>query len=134
MDPSGIPDVAGLRAYAESLEATFNRMQAEAPAAAERARALQVTEKSRDGFIAATVGARGELIRLDIDPRIYRNPDSRELADTILETIKRAGTKVQEQIIEVFEPIIPREQLELHMSGDLQAIMDDMAERMHRRG
>lgn len=137
MEPSGrigSADVAGLRAYAEELQGRFEKLTTEGPKLQAQARAVQVTEKSQDGLISATVGARGELIRLDLDPRIYRRPDSRELADTITDTIKAAGVKAQERVLEVFEPLIPREEMQQHMDGDLEGVLERMSNQMLGKG
>lgn len=137
MEPSGrieSADVAGLRAYAEELQGRFQKLTTEGPKLQAQARAVQVTEKSPDGLISATVGARGELIRLDLDPRIYRRPDSRELADTITDTIKAAGGKAQERVLEVFEPLIPREEMQQHMDGDLEGVLERMSNQMLGKG
>src|SRR5262249_21987043 len=106
--PDNLTSTAGIHAYADELEKRFRRLQEEGPKLQERARSLQVTEKSGDGLIAATVGARGELIRLDIDPRIYRRPDARALADDITETIKKAGAKGRGECGELFATLCPR--------------------------
>jgi len=127
-------DIAGMRAYADELQGRFQRLTTEGPEIHQRARAVQVTEKSPDGFISVTVGARGELIRLDLDPRIYRRPDSRQLADAITDTIKAAGAKAQEQVLDLFEPLIPREELQLHMDGNLEGVLERMAGQMLGKG
>ncbi len=127
-------DVAGMRAYAEELQGRFEKLTTEGPKLQEQARAIQVTEKSPDGLISATVGSRGELIRLDLDPRIYRRPDSRELADTITETIKAAGVKAQDRVLEVFEPLVPREEMQLHMDGDIEGVLERMSDQMLGKG
>lgn len=129
MDPSG-PDTSALHAYADQLQARFKTLTEEGPAIQEKAKAVQITETSDDGLISATVGARGELIRLDIDPRIYRHPDSLELADTITETVKRAGTKAQERVVELFSDIIPRAEVQRHLAGDTDGVLDNIANQM----
>ncbi len=137
MEPVGREDrsdLAGMRAYAEELQNRFQELTTEGPKLNERARAIQVTEKSPDGLVAATVGSRGELIRLDLDPRIYRRPDSRELADTITDTIKAAGVKAQEEVLEVFEPLIPRDELQLHMDGNIEGVLERMTDQMLGKG
>jgi len=137
MEPVGRQDrsdLAGMRAYAEELQNRFQELTTEGPKLNERARAIQVTEKSPDGLVAATVGSRGELIRLDLDPRIYRRPDSRELADTITDTIKAAGVKAQEEVLEVFEPLIPRDELQLHMDGNIEGVLERMTDQMLGKG
>jgi len=127
-------DIAGMRAYADELQGRFQRLTTEGPEIHQRARAVQVTEKSPDGFISVTVGARGELIRLDLDPRIYRRPDSRQLADAITDTIKAAGAKAQEQVLDLFEPLVPREEMQLHMDGNLEGVLERMAGQMLGKG
>jgi DNA-binding protein YbaB len=129
-----LPDTAGLRAYAAELQQRFEQLQQEGPKLQSRARALQVTEKSRDGLISATVGARGELIRLDIDPRIYRRPDARALADAITDTVKKAGAKAQQEVVELFSALIPREQVEAQFSGDIDAMTEVMRNQMRGEG
>jgi DNA-binding protein YbaB len=132
--PDYRPDTAGMRAYAEELEKRFRRLQEEGPKLQERARSLQVTEKSGDGLITATVGARGELIRLDIDPRIYRRPDARALADEITETIKKAGAKARDQVVELFATLVPREQLNAQLGGDTDGLTELLRKQMRGEG
>jgi DNA-binding protein YbaB len=45
---------------------------------------------SDDRMVKAVVGPRGQLIDLEIDPRVYRKPNSKALAATILVTVRRA--------------------------------------------
>ncbi|MFC6022186.1 YbaB/EbfC family nucleoid-associated protein [Plantactinospora solaniradicis] len=52
---------------------------------------IRVTAESPDGLVAATVGGRGELRDLELDPRIYREPDAAALARTIVGTIRDAA-------------------------------------------
>lgn len=130
MESFGRGDAAGLQAYAEELRTTFMRLQDEGAELHAKARAVQVTETSRDGLVSVTVGSRGELVRLDIDPRIYRRPDARALADSITETVQRAAAKAQERIIEVFEPLIPADQMKTHLTGDLESLMAQLADQM----
>ncbi|MEV4113821.1 YbaB/EbfC family nucleoid-associated protein [Nonomuraea sp. NPDC049695] len=90
-------------------------------------------EKSRDGLISVTVDARGDLIRLDIDPRIYRRPDARLLADTIAETVHRAAETARQRVLEVFAPLIPAEQMRAVIDGDAAAVMRLFADQMAGR-
>lgn len=119
--------VAGMQAYAEELRATFTRLRDEGAELHARAKALQATEKSHDGLVSVTVGSRGELVRLDLDPRIFRRPDSRHLADSIVETAGRAGERVRERIIELFAPLVPQDQIRAHLDGDIDEVFDLIA-------
>ncbi|SDH00805.1 Conserved DNA-binding protein YbaB [Sinosporangium album] len=123
-------DAAGLQAYADELRSAFMKMQGEARTLHQQARAIQVTETSRDGLVSATVGVRGDLIRLDLDPRIFRRPDARGLADTITETLRRASAKAADAVVELFEPLAPAEQVRAQLDGDLDAMMGHLADQM----
>ncbi|GAA2207362.1 hypothetical protein GCM10009850_028200 [Nonomuraea monospora] len=127
-------DVAGLRAYADELRDTFMRMQREASDLNARAQAIQITEKSLDGLVSATVSVRGELIRLDLDPRVFRRPDARGLADTITDTVRRATARAVEELVKLFEPVIPPEQLRAHLDGDLDTVLDQLSSGMSGEG
>ncbi|GAA3230177.1 YbaB/EbfC family nucleoid-associated protein [Nonomuraea helvata] len=127
------PDAAAMRAYADELRDMFRQIQDAGGELHAQARAVQVTERSRDGLVSVTVGPRGELVRLDLDPRIYRRPDARQLADTIVETAERAAAKARERIAEILEPVVPRAELDAHLDGDLETAMTQLAERMGGR-
>lgn len=45
---------------------------------------------SEDGYVTVTVGPNGHVTKVELDPRIYRRPDSRVLPTTVTETIQRA--------------------------------------------
>ncbi|SDF98033.1 YbaB/EbfC family nucleoid-associated protein [Klenkia brasiliensis] len=128
MEPT-TSDTTALRAYAEQLQRQFETMVTEAPAVMARAKAVQVTEKSRDGLVTVTVGPRGDLVRLDLDPRIYRRPDSRELADTITATVQKAVSAAREAVVETFSAIVPPEQMRATLDGDLDTIIGDLDRR-----
>jgi hypothetical protein len=51
---------------------------------------VRATADSDDGLITATAGGRGELIELELDPRIYRTTDAGALAQNIVDTIRQA--------------------------------------------
>ncbi|GAA4967283.1 hypothetical protein GCM10023334_088840 [Nonomuraea thailandensis] len=124
------PDVAAMRAYADELREMFNRLQDEGLELHARAKAVQATETSRDGLVSVTVGARGELIRIDLDPRIYRRPDARALADTITDTARKAAEAAQQRVIEIFEHVIPAGQFKAHLDGDVETVMAWLANDM----
>ncbi|PZA19459.1 YbaB/EbfC family DNA-binding protein [Modestobacter versicolor] len=120
-------------ALAESLRSTAEKLATEGPRLQAEAKAVQVTETSRDGLVTVTVGSRGELVRLDIDPRVFRRPDSRELADTITETVHRAAAAAQERVLDVLEPLVPRRTMQAHLDGDTEAVVSGMTDQMFGR-
>ncbi|MER7368728.1 YbaB/EbfC family nucleoid-associated protein [Nonomuraea wenchangensis] len=130
MVSSDRPDAAAMRAYADELREMFRQITDAGQELHEKARSLRATAKSRDGLVTATVGARGELVGLDLDPRIYRHPDARALARTILDTVQRATDQARERVVEVLEPVVPRDELLAHLDGDLDTAMARFADRM----
>jgi DNA-binding protein YbaB len=65
------------------------------------------TAYSPDGLVGATVGARGELIELTLDPRIYRTTDSTALAATIIATVREAVSAATARTFELTKPFLP---------------------------
>ncbi|WP_238007521.1 YbaB/EbfC family nucleoid-associated protein [Dactylosporangium sp. AC04546] len=70
---------------------------------------IRATAESDDGLITATVGAAHELIELQLDPRIYRTPDSTALAKAIVATVHRAMELAQEEGFAIVRRYLPEE-------------------------
>jgi DNA-binding protein YbaB len=68
---------------------------------------LTATVQSQDGMVRATVGYRGDLTKLDINPRAYRVLDTVSLAELIVETTARATAEVRAQIHALVAPNLP---------------------------
>ncbi|MCE7000825.1 YbaB/EbfC family nucleoid-associated protein [Saccharothrix sp. S26] len=68
---------------------------------------IRVVAESADGLVRVTVGARGELLGLLLDPRIYRNPDADALASTIAQTVRRAVRQAQEEVFVLVRRFLP---------------------------
>ncbi|MFC4010201.1 YbaB/EbfC family nucleoid-associated protein [Nonomuraea purpurea] len=134
MESPDRPDAAAMRAYTDELRDMFREIQDRGPELYAQARTVQITETSRDGLVSVTVSARGELVRLDLDPRIYRRPDARHLADVITDTAQRATAKAQQRVLEIFEPVVPRAELQAHLDGDIDAVLEQLANRMEGNG
>jgi DNA-binding protein YbaB len=62
---------------------------------------------SDDRLIKATVGPRGQLVELEIDPRVYRQPNSKALAATIVATVRRASEEAMAKTQEIAEAAMP---------------------------
>ncbi|SDZ54172.1 Conserved DNA-binding protein YbaB [Saccharopolyspora shandongensis] len=69
--------------------------------------AMRVTADSADGLVSATVSGRGELVELHIDPRVFRAPDSRRLAEQIVGTIRFAAGCARQDVFELAKPFLP---------------------------
>src|SRR5690349_14121174 len=94
-------DLAGLRAYAEELSEQFEKIRSGINEMQSEMSKITGTAKSADGYITATVGPRGQLVKLHLDARIYRKPDSAKLAETITDTIQKAALDAAGKVEEV---------------------------------
>lgn len=123
-----------LHEYANQLRDNFLRLQDQSLELHQRSRALQVTHTSPDGLVTVTVGARGDLIRLQLDPRVSRLSDSGKLADIITATAHQAAVMAQDEILRMFEPLIPPEQMRAHLNGDLDSVLGHVDDQLREIG
>jgi DNA-binding protein YbaB len=68
---------------------------------------LRATVHSNDGLIRATVGPRGQLIDLHLEPGIYREMDPEELADTIVAVTAAAAAKASAEVERLVAELLP---------------------------
>jgi DNA-binding protein YbaB len=68
---------------------------------------VRATADSDDGLVTATVGGRGELLELTLDPRAYRDTDT--LAVTIRNTITDAAEAARRRAFEINRPFLHRD-------------------------
>ncbi len=115
--------VANLRAKLEAMMEDYYKLRDGLKEFQQAAQRLQVTASSPDGYIKATVGPRGQLIRLELDPRIYRQPNSRALAQSIVETVQRAATEAADKLADMVKPFMPAEELQAHMKLDFDGML-----------
>ncbi|SCX40162.1 Conserved DNA-binding protein YbaB [Klenkia marina] len=121
-------ELDGFRAYSEQLQVKLGKLVEQGPELARRARAVQATETSPDGLVSVTVGPQGRVVRLDLDPRIYRNQDARALADLITETIEHAVWTAEDRVVEIMSEVADGEQVRAMLNGDdeqVASIVDD---------
>jgi hypothetical protein len=62
---------------------------------------------SDDRMIKAVVGPRGQLVDIEIDPRIYRKPNSKALSAAILAAVRVAIADVNSQTLEMLDRDVP---------------------------
>ena len=67
------------------------------------------TAWSEDRMVKAVVGPRGQLIELEIDPRIYRKPNSKALAASILATVRAAVEQAVAKTEEILAENLPKD-------------------------
>ncbi|MCK2242829.1 MULTISPECIES: YbaB/EbfC family nucleoid-associated protein [unclassified Crossiella] len=63
---------------------------------------------SADGLITATVSARGELLDLWLDQRIYRTSDSARLAVQITGTVREAARRARARVAVKLDEMLRR--------------------------
>ncbi|NUO61914.1 MAG: YbaB/EbfC family nucleoid-associated protein [Hamadaea sp.] len=101
--------VEALRSRAEQLRGQVERATAGFDSVMAQLRSVEVTAVSADRLVTVVVGADGKLRSLRLDPGIYHQPDSVELASTIEETIRVAADAAQQRMVELCEPLLPPE-------------------------
>lgn len=119
-------DIPALRAQADAMVAQFERMRDGYGELRRKLRAVTGTATSDDGLVTATVGPRGQLLKLDLDPRIYRRPDSRRLATAITETVQRATTQALEAVAALCRPFVPDAQFQAHLDYDFEDLFQQL--------
>jgi DNA-binding protein YbaB len=70
---------------------------------------IRGTATSKDRLIKVVVGPRGQLIDLELDPRVFRNPDSKTLAAAIMETVREAVDDSQRQSRDLRDELLPKD-------------------------
>jgi DNA-binding protein YbaB len=92
--------------------------------------AVTASATSDDGLVTVEVGPQGRVRRIDLDPRIYRRPDSRRLAETITGTIQRAADDAAEQLRVVFRPVMADEQIRAYFDNDFDGVAAGLEEEL----
>ena len=99
------PQWSAIRGVIDDLQQTIEN------AAQTRQQIMEITGTawSEDRMIKAVVGPRGQLIELEIDPRVYRTPNSKALAATIISTVRAAVEDANKQTKEIVEKVMPKD-------------------------
>lgn len=79
----------------------------------ERMMSLTGTAWSGDGAVKVEVGPRGQLIDIDIDPKVFRRSDAAALKATIIEANAAAVQDVLDQANAIIDEQVPPEIREL---------------------
>lgn len=72
-------------------------------------RDIRATEYSPDGLITAVVGGRGELLELELDPRVLREQNAAALAQSIMDTVRSAAAAAGRESVRVAEDLLGRD-------------------------
>ena len=80
-----------LRARFDEVYGQYQRLRSGLDELQVKLAELRVTERSDDGQVIATVGARGELISVEVEPGVFHDRDARALSRKITTTVHRAS-------------------------------------------
>ncbi|MGA8116267.1 MAG: YbaB/EbfC family nucleoid-associated protein [Actinocatenispora sp.] len=97
------PNFAGLQSAALELQNAMKGMKET------QRKLMQITGTawSEDRLIKAVVGPRGQLMELELDPRIYRQPNSKKLSTQIVATVRQATDDALKQTQELMDAAVP---------------------------
>ena len=96
-----------LRERFDEVYRQYERLRSGLDELQQRLAALRMTERSDDGQVTATVGPRGQLVKLELDPRIYRDRDVNALAAKITATVDRAVASATAAVQELVGGYLP---------------------------
>jgi DNA-binding protein YbaB len=105
MEPMERPDWAALRSMVSDLQSATTKIEE----SQRRIRAIRALAQSPDRLVKATVGPRGQLIDLELDPRLFRNPNAKAVAASIMATVRAAVEDSQRQAREIRDELVPKD-------------------------
>lgn len=114
----------------------YGRLRDDIVSLQENLQDIRETAESDDGLIRATLGGRGELVELVVDPRVYRTPDASALAAKITSTIQQAAELVQHRLFALTRSRMPADsdpQTADSAFGPLLHRLDQKLEQSHRQ-
>jgi len=103
--PAERPDMTGLAAAAADLRRAVGGIRD----AQRKIVEVRGTAWSDDRLVKAVVGPRGQLMELELDPRLYRRPNSKLLAATIVDTVRRAVDDAAGKTREIVDELVPKD-------------------------
>lgn len=104
--------------HIDQLLKEYNRQRANLQRMQETMASLEATVTAADGMITVTVGPQGNLVGLELDPRVYRRLSSTELAEAILAATQEATARLGDQRREAMAPMLPEGGLLGQITGD----------------
>ena len=119
-------DLETVRTRAEEMMARVEQLRDGYAGLQRELLVVRATATSDDGLVTVTVGPRGQVVDLELSPRIYRRPDSRRLAETILSTIQQAAAEAIDKVAGIIRPFVPDDQLRAYMKYDFDGALRRM--------
>ncbi|TDD06978.1 YbaB/EbfC family DNA-binding protein [Nonomuraea deserti] len=100
-----MPD--SFRATIDELAMEYNRRAQQVHDLHRELNELRCTSKSRDGMVGVTLGARGQVYAIELNPRVHRTLSATELAAAIMEQIAQATAQATARAEELIRPLLP---------------------------
>ncbi|GAA4252796.1 YbaB/EbfC family nucleoid-associated protein [Dactylosporangium darangshiense] len=97
------PDWASLHSVVDDLKRAIGSLDE----TQKRIARITGTGYSPDRMVKVVVGPRGQLVDIEIDPRVFRNPDSRGLADAILVAARNAVNDANGKTTTIVNEAVP---------------------------
>ncbi|MGC4894769.1 YbaB/EbfC family nucleoid-associated protein [Micromonospora sp. DT31] len=96
-----------LRARFDEVYGQYQRLRSGLDELQTKLAELRVTERSADGHVTAVVGARGELVSVEVSPAVFADRDARALSRKITETVARASAAAATATRELVSVYLP---------------------------
>ncbi|WP_197321318.1 YbaB/EbfC family nucleoid-associated protein [Saccharomonospora sp. NB11] len=96
------------RLRVEELVAEYRRSRAQLAEVHQQLARVSATAQSAEGLVTATVGARGQLVDLVLDPEVYTRYRPSELAAHIVRAVNEATAEAFSGAEEVLTPALGR--------------------------
>ncbi|WBB72712.1 YbaB/EbfC family nucleoid-associated protein [Micromonospora sp. WMMD1128] len=96
-----------LRARFDEVYGQYQRLRSGLDELQRELTELRVTERSADGQVTAVVGARGDLISVEVSPGVFHDRDARALSRKITETVLRASSAASDATRELVSGYLP---------------------------
>ncbi|WP_406077318.1 YbaB/EbfC family nucleoid-associated protein [Micromonospora sp. NBC_00858] len=114
-----------LRARFDDVYGQYQQLRSGLDSLQVRLAELRVTRRSADGQVSATVGARGELVAVELDPAVYRDREAEALSRKITETVRAATVAATAATREMVAETMPAGSgsVEFLRTGDYGALL-----------
>jgi DNA-binding protein YbaB len=114
--------------------ADFERLRANAGVVRGRLLDVRGRASSEDGLVRVVVDRRGRLVSLEIDPRVFRRPDSRRLAESIVRVVSVAAADADRQVEKAFEGLVSPADIRAQLDFDVEAMFTRFDEEISAAG
>ncbi|WP_328339908.1 YbaB/EbfC family nucleoid-associated protein [Micromonospora sp. NBC_00421] len=125
-----------LRARFDEVYGQYQRLRSGVDDLRSELAALRITERSDDGQVTATVGARGELISVELTGAVYHDRDHQALSRKITTTVHRACARASRATQELVATHLPAGSgsVEFLRTGDFGALLGRADAVLRREG